>query len=64
MKRKKSIGLRILLGIAAIACGLAVQVVGVFITKLIGIPLTFLDVLFTFAGFGVMGYLIYRWAIK
>ena len=62
MKRKKSIGLRLLLGIAAIACGLAVQVVGTFITKLIGIP--FLDVLFTFAGFGVMGYLIYKWSIK
>jgi len=62
MKRKKSIGLRVLLGVAAIACGLVVQVVGANITKLLGIP--FLNVLFTFAGFGVMGYLIYKWSLK
>jgi len=62
MKRKKSIGLRLLLGVAAIACGLAVQVVGVFITKLMGI--SFLNVLFTLVGFGVMGYFIYKWSIK
>ena len=59
---RKSIGLRVLLGVAAIACGLAVQVFGAFITKLIGIP--FMDLLFTIVGFGVMGFLIYKWAIK
>jgi len=60
--KRKTIGLRLLLGIAAIACGLAVQVLGAFITKLAGIP--FGDVLFTVAGFGVMGFLVYTWAIR
>ena len=58
MKRKKSVGIRILLGIAGIAVGLAVQVVGAIVDKIIGIPL------FVILGFGVMGYLVYRWAIR
>ena len=58
MKRQKSIGLRILLGIAGIAIGFVVQVVGAIVDKVIGLPL------FTILGFVVMGYLVYRWAIK
>jgi hypothetical protein len=58
LKRKKSIGIRILLGIAGIAIGLVVQVVGAIVDKIIGIPL------FTILGFVVMGYLVYRWAIR
>jgi hypothetical protein len=58
LKRKKSIGIRILLGIAGIAIGLVVQVVGAIVDKIIGIPL------FLILGFGVMGYLVYRWAIR
>lgn len=58
MKRNKSIGIRIFLGIAGIAIGLVVQVVGAIVDKIIGVPL------FLILGFGVMGYLVYRWAIK
>jgi hypothetical protein len=58
LKRKKSIGIRILLGIAGIAIGLVVQIVGAIVDKIIGIPL------FLILGFGVMGYLVYRWAIR
>ena len=58
MKRKKSVGIRMLLGIAGIAVGLAVQVVGAIVDKIIGMPL------FVILGFGVMGYLVYRWAIR
>jgi len=58
MKRQKSIGLRIILGIAGIAVGLVVQVVGGIGDKILGIPL------FAILGFVVMGFLIYRWAIK
>ena len=58
MKPKKSIGIRILLGIAGIAVGVVVQVVGAIVDKIIGIPL------FGILGFGVMGYLVYRWAIR
>ena len=35
VKRHKSIGLRIILGIAAIACGLAVQVFGALLDKVL-----------------------------
>lgn len=60
--KRKGIGLRILLGIAGVAVGLAVQVVGSTIAMLTGawIVELFLGLL----GFGVMGYLIYKWAIK
>ncbi len=62
MKRQKNIGLRILLGIAAVVCGLAVQVFGAGVGKVIGIA----DIghIITLAGFITMGYLIYKWAIK
>ena len=62
MKRRKSIGLRILLGIAAVVCGLAVQVFGSGIGKIIGIAA--IEYIVGLAGFVIMGYLIYRWAIK
>lgn len=72
MKRQKSIGLRILLGIAAVALGLVTQMVGLMIDKFVWIgigispqySLGVLGNLFTVLGFVVMGYFIYRWAIK
>lgn len=60
MKRRKSIGLRLFLAIAAIALGLVVQVVG----ALLGKVLPGLELIFVLIGFAVMGYLIYRWVIK
>lgn len=68
--KRKGIGLRILLGIAGIAVGLFVQVVGAIIDKFIYIEISpgysfgVLGALFTVLGFVVMGYLIYKWAIK
>ncbi len=64
MKRQKSIGLRIILGIAGIAVGLIVQVVGAFIIKMIGLDFAIFQVLTVILGFVVMGYLIYKWSIK
>ena len=70
MKRQKSAGLRIVLGIAAVALGLLTQVVGAFVDKFIWIgispqySLSVLGLIFTILGFVVMGYFIYRWAIK
>ena len=64
MKLRKSIGLRIILGIAGIAVGLIVQVVGAFIIKVIGLDFTILQVITVILGFIVMGYCVYRWAIK
>ena len=60
MKRKKSIGLRVLLGIAAIACGLAVQVFGALLDKI----MSGLGIISVLVGFGVMFYLIYKWVIN
>lgn len=54
LKRKKTVGLRIVLGIAAIGVGLLVQVGGAIFDKMIGFPL------FLLAGFVVMGYLVYK----
>ena len=62
MKRKKSIGKRILLGIAAIGLGLAVHVSGSVLSKIIGIAA--LEYIVGLLGFVVMGYLIYKWSIK
>ena len=62
MKRRKSVGLRILLGIAAIACGLALQVSGSGMRLITGIAA--IEYILGLIGFIVMGYLIYRWAIK
>ncbi len=64
MKGKKSIGLRIILGIAGIAVGLIVQVVGAFIIKVIGLDFVIFQALTVILGFIVMGYCIYKWAIK
>jgi len=70
MKRNKSIGLRVLLAIAAVALGTIVQVVGAFIDKFIWIGILpqysfgVLGFLFGILGFVIMGYLIYRWVIK
>jgi hypothetical protein len=58
MKRQKSTRLRVILGIAGIGVGLGVQVAGAIVDKILGIPL------FVILGFVVMGYLVYRWAIK
>jgi len=58
--KKKSAGIRILLGIAGIAIGLSIQVIGELVSKITGIPV----LLFILLGFVVMGYLIYRWSIK
>jgi len=61
VKPQKSVGLRILLAIAAIACGLAVQVFGSIILKFLGLEvLQFITVIL---GFIVMGYCIYKWSI-
>jgi hypothetical protein len=62
MKRQKSIGLRILLGIAAVVCGLSVQVAGSGMRLVTG--LVAIEYILGLLGFIVMGYLIYRWAIK
>jgi len=62
MKSQKSIGLRVLLAIAAIALGLAVQVFGSILSKIIGIAA--LEYIVGLLGFVVMGYLIYKWSIK
>ncbi len=64
MKRKKSIGLRVILGIVGIALGLIVQVVGAFIIKVMGLDLAIFQVITVILGFIVMGYCIYRWSIK
>jgi F0F1-type ATP synthase assembly protein I len=53
----------VLLGIAAIACGLAVQVFGVLLDKVLASE-PVIAMLSVFVGFGVMGFLIYKWAIK
>jgi hypothetical protein len=64
-KHHKSAGIRILLVAAAIVCGLTFQSFGSIINKfLFGSFAAFADTLTVLAGFGVMGYLIYRWAIK
>jgi uncharacterized protein YacL len=64
MKRKKSIGLRLILGIAGIAVGLIVQVAGAFVLKVTGLEFTIFPALTVILGFIVMGYCVYRWAIR
>ncbi len=70
MKGQKSIGLRIFLGIAAIACGIGVQVVGAVIDKILFIEMLpqysfgVIGLLSTILGFVVMGLCVYKWAIK
>ncbi len=60
----KSIGLRIILGIAGIAVGVAVQVVGALILKVVGLDFAIFQVLTVILGFLVMGYCIRKWAIQ
>ncbi len=62
MKHKKSIGLRVILAIVAIAIGITVQVVGSILSKIISIAA--LEYIVGLLGFVVMGYLIYKWSIK
>lgn len=64
MKRQKSVGLRILLGIAGVAVGLIVQVVGAFIIKVMGLDFAISQALTVIVGFIVMGYCVYKWAIR
>jgi hypothetical protein len=64
-RTKKTTGKRILGLIAAIAVGLAVQVIGTILAAVIstGTARSYLETLFVILGFAVMGYLIYKWAI-
>jgi hypothetical protein len=62
MKTRKSIGHRILLGIAAIALGIVVQVIGVTFGNLTGISA--IEYIVGLLGFVVMGICIYKWAVK
>ena len=62
MKTNKSIGLRVILGIAAIALGVAVQVIGVTLGSLAGISA--IGYIIGLLGFVVMGVCFYRWVIK
>ena len=61
-KRHKGVGLRILGGLGGVAAGVAVQVAGAIIAQLTGLGV--LEYLFVILGFVVMGYCIYKWAIK
>ncbi len=62
MRTDKSIGLRIILAIAAVASGIGVQVSGSLFSKLFGIPT--LEYVIGLLGFVVMGLCFYKWAIK
>lgn len=62
MNRKKSVGIRVVLCIVAVACGIAVQVFGSLFGMITGLP--GIELIIGLAGFGVMGYLIYKWVIK
>jgi len=64
MKHQKSIGLRAVLGIAGIAVGLIVQVAGAFIIKVMGLEFGVFPSLAVIVGFIVMGFCVYKWAIK
>ena len=63
MRGKKSLGLRILLGMAAVVCGLAIQVSGTILSGVTGLGMLGTTVL-TLLGFAVIAYHIYKWAIK
>ena len=62
---KKTTGKRILGLIAAIAVGLAVQVIGTIVAAYIstGAARSNLQTVFAILGFAVMGYFTYKWAI-
>ena len=66
MKRQKSAGIRILLGIAAVALGLVTWYV-LAVVLVNAFPDVFyngLGVLIPILAFVVTGYLIYKWVIK
>jgi hypothetical protein len=62
MTANKSIGKRIALVLAAIALGIAVQVIGASVTLMTGI--TAIEYIIGLLGFVVMGVCIYKWAVK
>jgi hypothetical protein len=68
MRPHKNFVLRIILGLAAIGCGLLVQVVGALIDKKIYIEILpgygIVALFTTLLGFVLMGVFIYKWAIK
>ena len=64
MKHRKSIGLRVVLGIAGITVGLIVQVAGAFIIKVMGLEFGIFPALTVIVGFIVMGFCVYKWAIN
>ena len=70
MKQQKSSGLRVILGIVAAVLGLGVQTVGALVDKFLYVEISsqysfgVVGLLSTLLGFVIMGYFIYRWAIK
>lgn len=64
MQSHKNIWLRVVLGIAGIALGLFVQVAGAMFLKLTGLEFGIFPALTVILGFIVMGYCVYRWAVK
>ena len=65
MKQKKSIGLRIILGIAGIATGFIIQVFGAYVIKVLGLEgFVIFRTFSVILGFIAMGYFIYQWALK
>jgi len=62
VRTNKSIGLRIILAVAAIVLGIGVQVSGSLFSKLFGIPA--LEYIVGLLGFVVMGLCFYKWVIK
>ena len=69
-KGQKGCGLRVLLALAGIACGVAVQVVSALADKFLYVQILpqysfgVVGLLTTLLGFVVMGYCVYRWAIR
>jgi hypothetical protein len=62
VRTNKSIGLRIILAVAAIVLGIGVQVSGSLFSKLCDIPA--LEYIVGLLGFVVMGLCFYKWVIK
>ena len=64
MKHQKGFGLRFILIIAGIAVGVFVQVAGALIIKVMGLDSGSFPAVTVIIGFIVMGFCIYKWAIK
>ena len=62
MKHQKGIGVRVLLTIVAITLGLGLQVSGSGFSRILGIAA--IEYIFGLLGFIVMGYCVYKWAIR